>query len=688
MRRLFLTIEALDDLHVGTGTGWGDIDALQARDRRGHPVAPASHLKGLLRELAEEWHAFDPTAMPQEAITTLFGRAGSDSGQLILTSAYLDKAQPTLIWGSTQINAQGTAQERSLRFIEFVPAGSRFHLQAALLPKGEPWQEHLSKLIARCYALGGGRNRGQGRVRWHLTERAASPLFQHFPQLPTADAIPDNYPCRLRLLLRALDPLCLPRTGHPGNLIDTENFIRGRTLRGSFVAACLDRNRTDWAEALLTETLSWGDALPLPEEEIEYESLPTLECLPIPLSIGTPKAAAPNAKLPWWANRVEHRYLGARAEIDQIRQEANSAEKLKRPKEGEFLYRPNPNTPWIRYQPQILERLHTQVPSARTQYQQALFSTELLAERTLFVTDLIVTEEEQAKTLHHIVTSLADEWLRIGRGGRPLQIEAACWLPLMPTGDPQAQKNEFTLLLTSDLIVRDGWGNFCERLDGKILAALAGLDPNNIQIEIARQFSEGVNLYGFNAMTGLPRLAQRAIKAGSVFAIKGQDAAQLYQRLASGKESMLGESPEEGFGRYRLDDLPQPSRPSSSLPPKLPQEHRAEQLCRQARLLLEQFAAKALASPSASQWGEWRSRIQAARTPEALEESFEMIEEASQKHGGKSWQAVVKDSAWKELREAVNKLPLSDAQLLLDYFIRWQRASAQLIGEKLPEQPL
>ena len=135
MKRLTLSIELLEDLHIGTGTGWGDIDALQVRDRRGWPVLPASHIKGLLREAANEWRRLEPSALSREDVEYLFGRPGKGQGRLQLTSAYLCADAPVspLVWGSTEIDDKGTAAEQSLRFVEYIPAGNRFSMQIALL---------------------------------------------------------------------------------------------------------------------------------------------------------------------------------------------------------------------------------------------------------------------------------------------------------------------------------------------------------------------------------------------------------------------------------------------------------------------------------------------------------------------------------------------------------------------------
>lgn len=670
MKRLTITIELLEDLHIGTGTGWGDIDALQVRDRRGWPVIPASHIKGLLREAANEWLKLDPSALPEDFIPRLFGQQGSGQGQLQLTSATLSTEQTTLVWGSTQIASTGAAADESLRFVEYIPAGSKFTLQASLPADDEQTEDFFKAIIARCPRLGSGRNRGHGRVRWGLADPVAS--------APLSLTSPKRFPSRLRLVMRNLEPICLARTGHPGNLISTEAFIRGRSLRGAVVGACLANGHTEWAQTLLDPMLAWADALPLPANVTAKQSPNHMDVLPIPLSVGTPKATAPSGQLPWWAYKRDQSLFGARQEIDQItlRNGQRPPEKLKRPGAGEFLFQATPDAPWQRYKPQILERLHTQVPSKANEFKQALFSTEEIAEHTLFLADLIVTSAEQASTLIEVLDHLSNQWLRMGRGGHPLVIESASWLPVAEQGPAtDANTNGFTVLLESELIARDHFGNFIDRLDAATLASLAGLPNANLKAT-QHSFSEGCDLFGFNASTGLPRLGQRAIKAGSVIHVEGDDAAKVYAALAG--KLALGECPEEGFGRFRLNRLPQPYRASTGQDVQAsPTASRNEDLCQQARQWVNRFG-NSLSKPSNSQWGELRSRLQAARNHRDIAEAFRTIEQARDKHGGKAWKDFVESNSYKpflaELTEMTNT-SLRDAQELLELFTRWQRAT-------------
>ena len=671
MNRLTLTIEALEDLHIGTGTGFGDIDSLQARDRRGWPVIPASHIKGLLREAACEWRRLDQTALTREDIDTLFGRQGSGQGCLQLTSAYLpDESKyplKTLLWGSTQISQQtGAAQDQSLRYIEYVPAGSQFKLHAYLSGKDDGRVELLKAIIARCSRLGGGRNRGHGQVRWSLDD----------PQSPNTVQLTkpkEQSPVRLRLLLRNLDPICLARTGHPGNLISSESFIRGRGLRGAFVAACLALDEPEWAQHLLSPKMSWGDALPLPVDNLT-DDLKTADVLPIPLSIGTRKTKAPISDLPWWASTQPQIYLGDRDEVDQItlKDDKRPTEKLKRPTSGEFLFQAKRDARWQRYKPQLMERLHTRVPSEDNEHEQALFSTEEIAERTLFLADLLINDGEQVDTLDKVLRKLENHWLRIGRGGHPLVVVAAEWLPLPEHGNtPDAG---FTLLLESDLIARDKAGNFHNRLSADMLVELAGLSDEikPTQVKTEKTISEGIDLFGFNAATGLPRMAQHAIKAGSVVRVEGAEIKKLYQALS--KRLVLGECPEEGFGRFRMSRLPQPISPQTAQADnKKGTKSPEELLCEKAHEWADNFGKK-LFAPSPSQWGDFRGRLQAARTHDEIKQVFNSIEAAAKKQGGRAWEGFVDHPKFHPFRDALSAMSDRDALELLEYFTRWQRA--------------
>lgn len=656
-----LRIEALEDLHVGTGLGMGDIDDLQIRDRDGRPCIPATHLKGVFRDVASQ-----VADVEKDVIAALFGRAGSRAGVLCLTSAWLERGQvaETMVWGATRIDNQtGTAADDTLRFTEYARAGSIFHARLQF-PDDPVFEQTIERIIRGTTHLGHGRQRGSGRIRSKLQKREAQGILSGL-------GTPASYPARLRVLLRNLDPLCLARTGHPGNIIPADSFIRGRTLRGAMAGFAIDAGNLDLAQELHQAGILWGDALPLPNgAECDIGSLPRMAVRVIPRSIGTPKASATAGLIPWWAHAPwVQALLGDGGEVDRLGAGPKPDVKLKRPGADEYLYRENESAPWRRFSPQMQQRLRTRVPDANNP-DQDLFSTEEIVENTAFVSDVLVRDEAAAKALGDIFQLAGGGWLRMGRGGRPVDVESAAWLEPVRAAT-QCAAGQFVLVCESDLILRDELLRYQARLDANALARWSGMDIQDIS---GGQVSDHRPVFGFNATTGLPRPSQVAIAAGSAIRITGAGAGKLYEALAS--QLAIGECIEEGFGRFSLDDMPQPRMPPRSVASDMPAPvPGARSLCQQAEEWASTF--RGLKDISASQLGEMRERSQAAQSMDDLARLFASIEDAGSKHGGKNWKSFVDDRRYEAFKAAVLGMSLSDSQSLLDLFVRWNRARRQ-----------
>lgn len=332
-----LTVETQEDLHTGAGTGSGDIDALVQRDRHRRPVIRESHFKGLLREAGKDLIALGK--VEEEALNRLLGAPGKTRGNLRLTSLRVVAGGQTLVWGSTKrIDGGRAPEENTLRFIEHVAAGTRF--EAHLRLPDATFQDLLERLLKRVDRIGGDRNRGSGLAKlvWQLRDA------------PVAQPLADASGPRLRLVLRNLEPLCLPVTGHPGNLIRSHSFIRGQTLRGALIAWAIRNGRPKILA--LFDRVSVGNALPLPEGETVIDTV-----LPIPLSLLTEKPKAANTDLPWWADGSP-----LTSEFDSLVEEKRPDEKPKRPGAHEYLCRSGESSPWRRYTPAMQVRLRNATP--------------------------------------------------------------------------------------------------------------------------------------------------------------------------------------------------------------------------------------------------------------------------------------------------------------------------------------
>ncbi|MBM3298897.1 MAG: hypothetical protein FJY85_02980, partial [Deltaproteobacteria bacterium] len=206
--RYVLQVTLLEDLHTGTGTGGGGIDSVQAIDREGRPVIRGTHVRGVLREAANEYVRLAAKTLPDEhdkqielrdQVIRLFGSESSrdDSpagrnapsrGALFVGSLRLKPSKDGtgdgfILWSST---ARGRIErttgdepnsvrqepldriplEDTLRTVEFIPAGKCFEGEVSLLD--ERLKPLLDVCVKRVQCLGSSRTRGAGLVRMTL----------------------------------------------------------------------------------------------------------------------------------------------------------------------------------------------------------------------------------------------------------------------------------------------------------------------------------------------------------------------------------------------------------------------------------------------------------------------------------------------------------------------------------------
>jgi hypothetical protein len=658
-----IRITALEDFHTGSGTGSGDIDALLSRDRSGNPVIPGTHLKGLLREAGEELAEILADSGEQVALGTLLGKAGQGAGGLLLSAAYLDDKEfdegdleerdsgpNTLIWQSSAREKNGRRPEPdTLRMVEY--AAARLKFTARVRVKDDDQLALLNRLLKRVDRIGGGRNRGSGLVTACLEDDALEPRD-----------LPEQAERWLRLAIRNIDPLCLPRTGHPGNLIETQSFIRGQTLRGALISWAL-ANGKPFAEL---ESALVGNALPLPAHLTAVDAV-----IPIPLSLQSEKAVCRNTSLPWWAlDQPPPR------QKDMLDDSAESLTgKPKRPGEHDYLCRPEPDAPWQRYSPRISVHLRNESRDKQTD-ETRLFSQEEIAEQTCFQADLRFASAAQTNQfLQHFELLLqAGDYLTIGRGGRPAFIESVTTFskhPLAVTDDGSEQG--FTLTLLSDLIVRGPRLEYVDDLDVAALSRLASLAENaDIQVDETKCYRDTETIAGFNAATGLRRATAHAIRRGSCWHISGSDSGRVFDGLAT--HAALGERTEEGFGRFALDLHP---LKTTAPPPSANTTRRniREAIRSDAKALAEDLMNAAVSNadrflPSRSQLQWLHSQAQACGSEESLRELLDAIGKAPERRpkGGHAW----KNIPVKRLEEALQKLPyLAEKQYLLSNTAQW-----------------
>lgn len=175
-------ITFLSDWHCGSGlSGGAEADATVIKDDRNLPYIAGKTIKGLLKEALEDMAEVNQCS--KDDINAIFGIEAYDKNdkKAFFSNATLPEAEreditPTLSdflyrnIASTQIKANGTAKENSLRVMEVcIPitlkgkiTGIASQEQIDLLKKALKWVRHL----------GVNRNRGLGRCKFEITPKS------------------------------------------------------------------------------------------------------------------------------------------------------------------------------------------------------------------------------------------------------------------------------------------------------------------------------------------------------------------------------------------------------------------------------------------------------------------------------------------------------------------------------------
>jgi len=539
MKRYKLTVTLQEDLHTGSGTGAGEYDALLSRDRNGNPVIPFTHWQGVWKYNLKRY--LEAQKQPLDDCNALFGRENQQRGLLTGTALYSENTIDSLSWtSSSRKQYSRTTEENTLRVKEFIPAGTRF--TATLWLADESLEKSLNVACRITDVLGARRQRGDGRIYAQLAEEAA----------PINTVRQNQQGTTFRVLLRANDPVCLPTTGHPGNIIESECYLRGQVLRGAIIGKLLRDKKNVLASSLFGVDFKVANAYPLPNTCLDNtDDLLNSDVLPIPLNFNQPKAQGGNTKgLPWWAQNITAPAMHNRFSGEQF------SEKLKRPADNAFIFKQALAETWQSYAAPLAVRMRNAQPS-KHHLNGALFSQQEIPENTLFLSEITCSDNKIAQQL---LVELSDvfagyECLTIGRGGAPLSIQSWGFKAEPQHSEmPQQHPDTLTLTLTSDLIARSPELGFYQTLTPDMLFELCELQEKSPADWQTQSFTDQTDVYGFNAMSGLPRLPALAIRRGSALSIKGENINRLRQALMQRKA--LGERVEEGFGQFRIDFTP------------------------------------------------------------------------------------------------------------------------------------
>ena len=552
MKCFELTVTLLEDMHTGSGTGAGDFDALLSRDSRNLPMISASHWLGVWRYNLSRY--LQSIGQSQDDCDNLFGKANNQRGKLTATALYSQDIElATLAWTAASRELYSREpKENTLRIKEFIPAGS--HFKATLWLADDSLIPRLQRACQLTDTLGARRRRGDGQIQAALTEISETKAALSSSSFTTSS---------IRLLLRARDPICLPITGHPGNLIESECYIRGQVLRGALIAWLLRQNQPEVVRFWINKGIKVSNAYPLPiRDSHDTESFRKWDIVPMPLNINFPKpSGAGSDGLPWWAKNNDNLKSVNRFS------ETSTEEKLKRPVDGAFLFKDGIDNNWQSFTSSLAQRLRNSPPSVKHP-DGALFAQEEIPENTLFLADIEFLDNTIAQNILPTLSLIlsGQDCLTLGRGGAPVTVENWFYSPNRESVKLEAEPTTLTITLTSDLIARSPSLGFYESLTPQVLLDLCGLLADDfVDTEWQRKsFCDHIDVYGFNAMTGLPRLPVRAIRRGSTLKITRCPVEKIKQVLQTLQVTeSLGERCTEGFGHFRLEFEPTIDNPPS-----------------------------------------------------------------------------------------------------------------------------
>ncbi|MFV2066386.1 MAG: hypothetical protein ACC645_05355, partial [Pirellulales bacterium] len=506
--------------------------------------------------------------------------------------------------------------DETLRTVEVAAAGLVAHGEIRFIGD-EKDQELVGLCLQRLPSLGGGKSRGMGQIE--ISQVPCEPVTASNASTATPKRSPPKG-CRLRLVLRNLEPLCLARTGFPGNIIHSESYLPGQTLRGAILTALTTQGvaATEVDVFAAPDDVAFGNGYVLPVELLPSDDaqLASLTVLPLPLTAEQVKATELPTNIaqgPWWSQAPPPKtgwLTDATRERDNLQPEVRkqkaehpspAAAKFKRVKSEDYLVALGDREPLRRVRPKenILMRNRTPVvrverghdsrrPGAdRESLKQEvgdLFAQTVLVEDQLFLAEIRFANSDLAQrflsaTAAILAGEIADRaWLRVGRGGRPVRVERSALIGDDAVNQLSANAMSFTLTLTSDMIVRNEDLTFRATLDGDAVATLAGIAnaAGGLEVVTRDSVTETRVVHGFNTAAGTRRAPALAIKRGSAFLVESKNhdiLSRVFQALAEreAKGQGLGERQEEGFGQFVLNHRAHfPSVPEDSLLDTMP----------------------------------------------------------------------------------------------------------------------
>ena len=466
----------------------------------------------------------------------------------------------------------------------------------------ESWQE-AEWLLAAARLMrhfGASKRRGRGECEIHLVDDALekkllnnfdahhlggkSPYISlasknrtptHSLRLPEQ---PEKHTYRLRVLLRADEPLLIGKRAESGNQFETLESIPGSMWRGALAWRVARRfgkqmDNHDSNEYATFVNLFYQDAIrfsPLlpvqPNESGEqgYPSIPTpLDLLTCDLHPGYEQPSQDKGHGTWntvWNEAPMPDNCPVCEEADEALGTQGTKVKLKQVRAFLPL---NEFGLTVNFRPKQTSEMHIRIQPRTGRVRTGdLFSYVALQAGQYFVGEITCSDKTVWDRLCQLAEVEADKIniVHLGKANRRGYGKASwfCWeadkSPWHGAAIEQRVTNpsKVALTLLSDAIVMDPWGRFMRGFDDSWLQRELELPEGaTVTVDKARCFSGVRAVDSFNATFGLPRARDQAIVAGSTVRLSfcGIEPEELQARLAIIEAEGIGLRCDEGFGR-------------------------------------------------------------------------------------------------------------------------------------------
>ena len=701
IHKITFEVKLLEDCHSGSGLGMkGIIDDMQARDSSGKPVVWGTTLKGILRNIAEELLSLNHSLATKERIIKLFGSEGSKSefvSNLVFSGLHFvedfknDNLKPVFST-SREIHSRKPLND-TFRCVEMLSAGLKAQCEAQLFGDNED-VKFLKLLLQRMVAVGGNRSRGKGRIITSVKDTKE-----------IADYKPETKEWkRIRLLLRTVAPICLPKASVAGNIIDSESYISGSKIKGamlSLASFAAPELKDTFSKETKEHLISFGNCYPVSELTKNNGLWKRVEILPVPLTMAAKKSTSVdeskvslnednsqnNKVLPWWSKHQSKSDFVPKANgvvtdkcfyyNDNFR--LPSDYNYKRIKEDIYLAINEESCSYYdKYQPKMISMLRNRTPVNRSERKKdlrrleadeayirtdkgSLFSTICLSENEYLLCDIYYNGNNYCwpSIIEYIKNNHL--WLRLGRGGQPIEIEDY----ELNYSSQKTNENQDMLILTmtSDFILRDDTLNFVTSPTKQNFFELfdeIDLNENDLKKIDLFSFTEPIRISGFNSSARV-RLPERlAMKKGSVFVFKGDKSVldSLLEKLKNKclKNEGIGEYTDEGFGRFVVN-CPLHTELNTNIqenenkityekdPEELIIEEAFDYFENNREKLINKKNKLTENKPTITQWHYFKEKIDCCNKSEKLKEDFEKLKEhfkqRAKKEGGRCWKYIV-----------------------------------------------